>query len=238
MLLLLACAGAGTDSGPLPYTIEDPASSTPDLTGSDAEAAIAAVFSAAYTYDANDAHAALDVVMAGADDSCPHVDSSPEGGSIWDDNCTASTGATFDGVVASYTVEEPYYARSLTGEATVALADGTTFVLAGGASTQIAEGREWVSAIEGVVRYSGADAASWMSEGVDVNFGFSALVGDEATVETATLDGTVAAFGDDVVTAVSFDSFVASSASDFPCASEPAGGLAVRDAAEIGRAHV
>lgn len=233
LLLAFACAGTDDDSAPLAYQVDDPAPLSPELEAEDAERAVASVFAAALSYDANDAHRALDAVMTGADEACPRVDSSPEGGSIWDDNCTASTGATFDGVLASYTVSEPYYARAVTGEATVALADGTVFVIAGGASTQIAEGREWVSDIEGVVRYSAAEDGSWLAEGVDLNFSFAAAVGDAGTVETVQLDGTVGELGDDVVSAVSFDQLVVSDASDFPCADEPAGGLAVRDAAGV-----
>ena len=234
VLLLTACgAPPSSTPGELPvaYDVAPPAGGLPTITQEGATTALASVLASAFTYNADVMFQAYQQIMSFADETCPSV-SAGDGGSMWDTNCTATSGAVFTGFISRYDgVREDVSQRRMRGEAMIDLPDGSQMVVAGELATAVSSGvaPSWSSDITGVMRYDGALAAgTWVEAESDVNLGYTLVADVNGAVQSVEMDGNVAGLEGEV-SAVVFNDFVLDLMHTWPCPQEPAGNLRLRD---------
>lgn len=236
VLSLLGCvAGTPEDSDPSwpsGYLLEDSAAPRLELRVEEVAEAVNDVFAQAIAINGHVLFVAYDAVMAHADPSCPPVDASEDGGSLWDTNCVAESGARYAGFISVFRgFQGDEYNSNLRGEATVLSPDGSRLVVAGDAHTTINEvARVWKSAVDGVMYYDGPGSeGSWVLGSPDVRMAYTLEANTAQELIAATLDGSVGSL-EGAVSAVSLNEVVMRQDENFPCPVEPYGTLSVRDA--------
>lgn len=258
LLLLLACGGPDAPAPAEAPADPPPAYDLTDYTederpvASFEQAAVEEALQAAV--DEALATAATPVVegyaaaMALADAGCPTL-YEVDGNSVWYDECTTEAGASFSGYGFYYVYEDadalgdgtPMDGAVLSGIGTITDPDGHT--IAAGGYAGVLEGTNddgvtvFVSVLQGSFAWDAPEAAeTWLGEELRPNLTVYAAVAPAYDARYVALegglDGLVDLDGDPLAlpTATLSGVLIADRVIGFPCAQEPTGAIALRDA--------
>lgn len=230
-LLLPACT-SGDDSAEPSWIADVDSGAESTFSLDDAPASLDAVLAQLPHLHGAPMFEVYDAIMSFADEHCPAVSSDPDGGSLWDTRCTASSGAEYSGFVSVYrgTQAGTYY-QNMRGEATVTLPDGVVFVAAGDAHTAAAEdGSRYQTQVNGLFHWSGpVSEGAILADGWETSLAWEKFYTSQHTLARVEVDGNVALPEGDI-TAVAFEDVVFVTDAGSPCTLEPAGEIAMRDA--------
>lgn len=183
-------------------------------------------------------------MMAEADAGCPAWYEA-DGNTFWYAQCTADSGAAFDGYGFTYVYDgvdiygdgSTWWLDVISAQATVTSASGARLHVGGniysGSATTADGAFIWQTSVMGSVETDGSVAdGTWLSGSIDPDLGIYAYYSPTYDARYVYLDGQLAGLESAVagVTAVDASALVYAQASfGWPCA-EPAGAVSVRDA--------
>jgi len=233
-VVLAGCASAAEDSASeVDWIVDATDELEPTIDAAEAAAGIDEVVAILPRLHGAPMFEVYDEVMTFGDEFCPPLDADPEGGSMWEADCTSGLGATYSGFVSQFRGDHgEYYEQNMRGEATVSVPDGRTWVVAGQANTaESLVGPEYRTHIDGVFHWTGeVSEGAILSDGWEVTLDWTASYGPEENLGTLLVDGGVLV-PEGTLTAVAFGEAFFSRFAEFPCTLEPAGGVAIRDSA-------
>lgn len=230
----------------VPYVFDEEAPPAPALAPEELEAAVEEAVARAFTLNASPVFPAYAAAMAGAEAGCPDWYEA-DGNVYWYDQCTASTGARFEG----YSFYQVYAdtpsgdggfldGEAVYGVAQVTTADGHTFEAGGSAYAYSVDYYDAdgvtvaysaiASAVAGAFLWDGPEAdGTWLGSAISPDLSMYALIAPAYDARGAWLDGGLSGLGGAVDTVVFEDLFLYDAVLGSTCPTEPGGLVSVRD---------
>lgn len=243
-----SAANASQDDGPSAYTWEPEEEPAPTYDAATVEAALADVVYGMLTIGSAPVLDTYFGLMDTADADCP-VLSEQDGNVFWYGQCTAGSGAYFDGYAFTYIYDGVemfgeggglWDAITVSGVATIRDNAGHAFHLGGQVYSGTGHGDDgrlmWASNVVGGFAWDGEDAdQSWLGEGISHGLyryaaQYPGATGDGITGNSVYVNGTIGGLGAAATGADIRGFWLIHEALGMLCELEPGGDISVRDA--------